>query len=1142
MATDTTRDDGSRPNEIAVATNDQKTDVKIRVLTENTAQGVLKHLREFESNRARVLSRWIWELLQNARDASSDGDLVASVERKKDQIVFLHNGRGFREEEIAHLIYHGSTKPDNGDAVGKFGSGFLTTHLLAPEIGISGRLDEGLWFDFPLIRKSGSLEALQRSMDDAWKAFNPSRSPTDRLPKGFSTRFRYPISLEDNKVAEVVNEGIATLKRCAPFVVVFNSQFDRIRIDDLGKTTEFQVSERRKLNDLVKEVTVIEHHDGNDRSDIYLLAEDDEVEIALQVKIHDGRRHCVVSDAAKLFLGFPLVGTECFSLPAVTNSFQFSPTEPRDGVFLGQSDNKENQHNERLINAACKLHIELMLYAAENGYHDIATLATIPPIMKQNWLDDDWLRKELLDGLVQWILDTPSVLSSQSAPLPPKKAILPCAKDEKETAELWRLLGRIDKLKKRLPSSPGEAEGWRNAAESWKNIDTKKTFVIDEELLDADEEEEWSGVWIWGGLELAHFVHSETKEPCEDYGKLDHFDTLLDRSVDAVHWLDDLCSFLVRSELVDELERRNLVLGQGGFLDILPNLHRDKCIDEELKHIADDLLDIGLRQKLRDKRIKSLSGEPGKGDLENKDVVRQILEKLREQARKKGSWSEKHKEASARLLAWMLAADRIDDVRDFPVCAETHGEEAPDIIWLGHEVEKSELLPLAPIQAWPEGLREFSDIFPRNRTLAACYFTVLPKLDRWKALEEKEFLRTDVLLQRSEDHDFADSPPCDPLLKGEDHVSLCPVEVVDVAYFVSVMSRASDSPNRAVLLWRFLTEYLIPRDPTCLDKKEETCKCGKEHTYYRAAWLKPLAQRKWVPLGQNKQRSPATASSLAKLLRNDGAPRGNLCTNADAVKLLNRLGITPLEWTMEFLASDVVKSNLHADLAKILESTGGNLAPVNQFIEDIKSDERLQSHLDERRDRRKKIRQNQKLGERVEELVKETLQEEGFTVERTGIGSDYEIEYDVLSEDHCKEVGIKVRGGDRTWLVEVKATREVARGGVRMTATQAKTAVREDDQFLLCVVPVKSGDAELEKDDIRDAMRFVSRIGQHLAPLCRKLDDLGKLRDDATMGDSKDVRLEIDAGKAWICVDYALWSNGIALADLVATLQNRGTT
>ena len=295
---------------------DPKTDVKDRVLTENTAQSVFKHLREFESNRARVLSRWIWELLQNARDASSDGDLVASVERKKDQIVFLHNGRGFREEEIAHLIYHGSTKADNDDAVGKFGSGFLTTHLLSPEIGISGRLDEGSWFDFPLIRKSDSPETLRRSMDDAWEAFKPSPTPTD-LPGNFSTRFRYPINPEDKEAVEVVDEGIANLKRCAPFVVVFNSQFDRIHIDDLGKTTEFQVSERRKLNDLVKEVTVIEHHDGNDRSDIYLLAEDDEVEIALQVKIHDGRRHCVVSDAAKLFLGFPLVGTECFNFFSV---------------------------------------------------------------------------------------------------------------------------------------------------------------------------------------------------------------------------------------------------------------------------------------------------------------------------------------------------------------------------------------------------------------------------------------------------------------------------------------------------------------------------------------------------------------------------------------------------------------------------------------------------------------------------------------------------------------------------------------------------------------------------------------------------------------------------------------------------------
>jgi hypothetical protein len=41
------------------------------VLIENTGQTVLKHLRALEDLRSLVMSRWIWELLQNARDGAA---------------------------------------------------------------------------------------------------------------------------------------------------------------------------------------------------------------------------------------------------------------------------------------------------------------------------------------------------------------------------------------------------------------------------------------------------------------------------------------------------------------------------------------------------------------------------------------------------------------------------------------------------------------------------------------------------------------------------------------------------------------------------------------------------------------------------------------------------------------------------------------------------------------------------------------------------------------------------------------------------------------------------------------------------------------------------------------------------------------
>ena len=129
-----------------------KDKIKDRVLTDNTAQGILNHLKELASNRARMQRRWVWELLQNARDASADDDthLSASIELDDGELVFQHNGRGFTEEEVAHLIYHGSTKVEDKKTIGQYGSGFLTTHLLSPEVDVSGQLSDGRSFNFRL--------------------------------------------------------------------------------------------------------------------------------------------------------------------------------------------------------------------------------------------------------------------------------------------------------------------------------------------------------------------------------------------------------------------------------------------------------------------------------------------------------------------------------------------------------------------------------------------------------------------------------------------------------------------------------------------------------------------------------------------------------------------------------------------------------------------------------------------------------------------------------------------------------------------------------------------------------------------------------------------------------------------------------
>ena len=219
-------------------------------------------------------------------------------------------------------------------------------------------------------------------------------------------------------------------------------------------------------------------------------------------------------------------------------------------------------------------------------------------------------------------------------------------------------------------------------------------------------------------------------------------------------------------------------------------------------------------------------------------------------------------------------------------------------------------------------------------------------------------------------------------------------------------------------------------------------------------------------------------------------------------------------------------------MTNILVSTGGDLSHVSDFVEDMKTDKDLPQHLADRRERRRIVHDNQRLGGLVEDLVKEGLEDEGFTVKRTGIGSDFEIEYDMIEEG--QEVGIELSRNGRTWLVEVKATREQR---VRMTARQAETAVQRGNGFLLCVVPVGHIGTKLEKDDVRANMRFVQDIGPRVEPLCVELDALNELRDDATTPTNGDIQLEIDAGTARIRVDNAAWQSGVCLSDLAGRLK-----
>lgn len=1097
------------------------------VLIENTAQAVRKHLMDLGSNRANVITRWVWELLQNARDASSGDDtqLVASIEVSEDGIVFQHNGREFKNKEIAHLIYHGSTKAEDDETVGQYGSGFLTTHLLSPEINVSGRIEDGQTFDFSLKREIASPNELSVSMNRAWEAFKASLGNANTLSQsGFTTRFCYPVH---DDASDVVAKGIATLKLCAPFVMVFNQEFSSIEIKSSDEFIRFKVNDRAELQDGLIEVSVEESEGAARKITKYLVAQKGKTSVAIPFKSDGDVQTCLeLKDVSKLFLGFPLVGTEDFSFPIVINSLAFTPTEQRNGVYLwtNESESDEaNLSNQAVIEEACKLLTDIVGFTASEDWWNVYRLADIPVISRYSWLNSERLRQCLDIQLVAPIRETPVVLGNHSGgPIAPEKAILPIAESEEGVTALWDLLNDLQEFRPKLPRRE-EALGWCEAVKSWAAIRDCEVGSLPE---------------AFDGRRLAAHIESASES------SFDELRGLLGEDVCAVEWLNRMYAFLLNNGFEEEVRSRRIVLDQVEALDQISNLYRDKDIDNELKRISDDLLNLQVRDYLRDVRLTSLDDEVGRGDYENKDVADRIIAELKSRASNENLGDE-FANASVRILAWIVSTEQWDWLDDFPAFSLRRSGRR-SVLRLNQAGASESDIPLAPVRVWPDDLRQYADIFPSTRILAGKFYDAIPDEAAWQKLARAGCVRVNVVITRltKVNKSILEHLPDDE----ENHRTTAEISVTDIVGRVDIMDQVRDSRPSAFLLWRFLTEWLIKEDVHGLNVKKVECECGEIHSYYQAAWLEQLRENAWIRLSNSDRRLRASANSLAELLRDNGWDPKNLNENPHAIKLLEAIGVSRFDLMVETI--EVTPGEMDDKLINIMTAAGGNPqnldkvpqileqledAPdLSQFLEELKDDPALTDYLADRRQQRQTVHRNQRLGTLVEDLVKENLEHEGFDVRRTHVGADLIVRRAAVERDEQEEIAtLKLAKHDRRWEVEVKATRD---NDVRMTPAQAKNAMELGDGFLLCVVPIE-GDDEPDVDYVRDRMRFVEGMGERVRPLHEYLDEFEEQREDITASDVDGVKLEVMNGNPRFSVDRSVWEyDGFELDELAARL------
>lgn len=1081
--------------------SDERESARDRVLVDNTAQAVFKHLDRIEDNRGALGTRWIWELLQNARDAAGRQGVRIRARVSPNEFRFAHDGRPFASEEIAHLVYHGSTKTDFED-IGQFGSGFLATHLLSRIIRVTGWLEGSKRFGFPLDRAGGTAEELRESMDRSWTAFD--QSVEDGRPgSDATTSFAYEIA--DPGARELVEAGLEELRRSGPLVLAFCPEIREIDVQTAGG--EWKLSRDSEEEGGILTIRCV--GDGRELSRFIAVA-GGEGECSAALQLRSGESGLEVDElqetAAKLFVLFPLVGSERLGLPATVNSRRFKPREDRDGIVAGDSEGAKI--NRQLLEDSVRHQGQLFEWCAQRKWAGAERMLAFDTARLPDWAGSaPWFRP-LLTELVHRARATPLMRTPGGEWIEPQNAWLPTMDDSSHRERLWMLMSSWEGAQAKLPRLD-DLPSWSRNLSGWQRL-LGRTHADTDEALTITE--------------VARLVG--------EAGSVDGLQERLE-SDDALSWLVSLLELVRDAGETGLFDGHDLLPTQGGGLRRRPDIRRDEGICEELKDIA-EAFGLEIRNELLDKRAE-VAGLAELLALEREpELLDKVLTCVKDACRE-GLIMTPFVRWAVRLFRWIAdRPDYVERLEGFPVPTSEQSDEGVAVLHLERGC-KAPARPLAPLATWPERAEQFGSLFPKSRVLADDFAD--GDANVWPRLAASGFVNASPLIETLRVVDaFLPDEPLAELGGAGSHKSTQELEVSDVAFLVEpdigLIDTARKSRRRATELVRFLVEFAVEADGRAFEISEVECECGARHRTYRAAWLAPLRHRRWVPLDASGRRGTTpSAESLAGLLA-DAPATSEVLSGAQGERLLDALAISRSDLALRVVAGDEDERLALIASMQDLAAAAGDIDRVRKLATEIREHPDIIESIEERKIRRSKIRRNQVIGSLVEQLLQEELEGCGLTVRRTRIGSDFEVESDFLEDN--QEVGLELCGSGGTTLIEVKSTKI---DQVKMTPVQAARACTLGDEFALCVVPLD--DDAPTGETIREQLRVVFGIGTLLESA---LSDYELLREtaEAARGPRGAVELEILEGEARFRIGRVVWQDGLSFAQAVDRFASRG--
>jgi hypothetical protein len=1099
-------------------------------------------------------------LLQNAEDSVETGETVSvKVSLKGDKLVFSHTGNPFGLEDIAHLIFHGSSKRFMKDKTGRFGTGFMTTHLLSKKVRIKGVLvpnNEGeiKCFDFVLDRDASDdvdqKEKLAASYNNFKEYNNPHFSDGD-----YKSSFEYDLVGQGKITAE---KGIRKLKQILSVVIAFNTKIKEIEVIHDDNIFRIEKSEPKPFGDYL--LHHIEINDNGESGEEVVLTTKGETENSYVFGKDKIKRKCHLNTAIilekkgdsysvkpltetypRLFLNFPLFGSEKLGCPIIINSPDFKPNKERDGIPL--EEDKENNNilkNREIIKTALASISSLMETLSNKNIKVLKSLFRFNEPPDINWLDNQWIENNY-QSIISHLLKSPYWKIDET-------------ENRYSINELKFPIGNKKAFYEVVKSYYGDLVFDFEEVKSWINI-----FEEIKSLQNKNKIEFFSFV-------LTHQVLCNTISTAKTIEGLQS--KIEDKEIDVYDWLNNFYGVL------DD----NFKLYSGQY-KIIPNQEHTLClresgtiffdenVNEKLKNIA-HAMTYEVKKKLIHKKIKR------RNEIATIKTIK-ILERLEELSHKDSLFDiEEFKKGLVSLFQWKLDHRNDDNLTNLNIektIIITNDNKKRTLV-----MESNKLLP--PSKFW-------IDKYPTYKKLVNHKFLLS---DRYAPLEEDVLENTEnepknqnVSLSQDDidyliEQDFIYSSPLiiekhlpensnelgylfddEDIDKIKEFENPADLSYSNIPYLKTsddnILAKTARGGKSSINLLYFILHEVLKEDKT-FDKTD----LYGNIEYSKSLWVNRLKETRWVNSkvedeevaedGKQKIKNKATevsTASISPLLKK--APQ--LLKDIDG-ELAARFFMM-----LEISISDIIRNNLtdkndriQWDLTFSSLLTHEKLKQDPKMLKEILIDKKFINDYEKLKARRKNIRKNYEVGTEFEKTFKiifENDEFDNFSIDRKTKGQDFDllVEYDFSTgtEDENEEKIINFINTPNTnekYLLELKTAYS---DFTQMSIRQAEYAVEHQQKYILIVLPLKKED-EITKTFIETKARFITDIASLLEEKHNIHQSFLSLKEEAKDGEL--VALNITGSEIKFQINKPIWerkdNNTKTFTEFTEWLKNQG--